>query len=88
MGLEGLERIRVELTQRLEAIRSERGMSYLLLMLTDLLEENTELFVAGNKSEEIAKAFNKPLENGSVFLPGVLSRKKQVVPPLSKYFLR
>lgn len=88
MGLEGLERIRVELTQRLEAIRSERGMIYLLLMLTDLLEENTELFVAGNKSEEIAKAFNKPLENGSVFLPGVLSRKKQVVPPLSKYFLR
>lgn len=88
MGLEGLERIRVELTQRLEAFRSMRGMGYLLLMVTDLLEENTELFVTGERPEEIAKAFNKPLENGSVFLPGVLSRKKQVVPPLSKYFAR
>lgn len=86
MGLEGLERIRVELTQRLEDFRSRRGMNYLMLMVTDLLEENTELFVSGERPEEIAKAFNKPLENGSVFLPGVLSRKKQVVPPLSKYF--
>lgn len=87
MGLEGLRKIRVELTQRLESFRNERGLGNLLLMVTDLLEENTELFVTGNKPEEIAKAFNKPLENGSVFLPGVLSRKKQVVPPLSKYFM-
>lgn len=88
MGLEGLDRIRVELTQRLEALRSERHMGYLLLMVTDLLEENTELFITGERPEEIAKAFDKPLEKGSVLLPGVLSRKKQVVPPLSKYFIQ
>jgi manganese-dependent inorganic pyrophosphatase len=87
MGLEGLEEIRPELTRRLEELRSERRMGYLLLMATDLLEENTELFVSGQHPEEIAKAFNRPWENGSVFLPGVLSRKKQVVPPLSKHFV-
>lgn len=87
MGIEGLDKLRVELSQRLEEIRSQRAMDYLLLMVTDLLEENTELFVSGSKPEEIAKAFGQPLSSGSVFLPGVLSRKKQVVPPLSKYFL-
>lgn len=87
MGLEGLDKIRPELTQRLEELRVKRGMGYLLLMATDLLEENTELLVTGDRPEEVAKAFDKPLQQGSVFLPGVLSRKKQVVPPLSKYFV-
>ncbi len=88
MGLEGLDQLRAELSQRLEEIRGQRAMNYLMLMVTDLLEENTELFISGAKPEEIAKAFDKPLDKESIFLPGVLSRKKQVVPPLSKYFLQ
>lgn len=87
MGLEGLENLREELTQKLEAARSAKGLRYLLLMITDLIEENTDLWIAGDKPEEIAKAFSQPLEQNRVFLAGVLSRKKQVVPPLTKYFL-
>lgn len=87
MGLDGLENIKDELMQKLEAMRSGKGMRYLLLMITDLLEENTDLLIAGAAPEEIAKAFNQPLKQNRVFLPGVLSRKKQVVPPLTKYFL-
>lgn len=87
MGLDGLENLREELTQKLEGSRNAKGLRYLLLMITDLLEENTDLWIAGDKPEEIAKAFHQPLEQNRVFLPGVLSRKKQVVPPLTKYFL-
>lgn len=87
MGMDGIEALREELNQKLEATRSEKGLRYLLLMITDLLEENTDLWIAGEKPEEIAKAFNLPLEQNRVFLPGVLSRKKQVVPPLTKSFL-
>ncbi|MEA4901953.1 putative manganese-dependent inorganic diphosphatase [Desulfitobacterium sp.] len=87
MGLEGLEKLREELNQKLEAVRNEKGLRYLLLMITDLLEENTDLWIAGDSPEEVAKAFNEPLNQNRVFLPGVLSRKKQVVPPLTKYFL-
>jgi len=87
MGLDGLENIQEELRQKLEATRSEKGLRYLLLMITDLIEENSDLWIAGDKPEEIAKAFKQPLEQNRVFLPGVLSRKKQVVPPLTKYFL-
>lgn len=87
MGLDGLENIQDALMQKLEEMRREKGMRYLLLMVTDLLEENTDLLIAGEAPAEIAKAFDQPLQNQKVFLPGVLSRKKQVVPPLTKYFL-
>jgi len=87
MGVEGLAEIRGELSVTLEHLVRERGMRYLLLMVTDLLSESTELFVAGQDPEEVAKAFDRPLINGSIFLPGVLSRKKQIVPPLTRHFL-
>lgn len=87
MGLDGIDALREELNKKLEATRGDKGLHYLLLMITDLLEENTDLWIAGDKPEEIAKAFNLPLVENRVFLPGVLSRKKQVVPPLTKYFL-
>lgn len=87
MGLEGLPQIRDELQETLERLCAERGMRYLMLMVTDLLEENTELLVAGKEPEEVAKAFGRTLVEGSVLLPGVLSRKKQIVPPLTRYFL-
>lgn len=86
MGTEGLSKIREELKETLERLRAEQGLRYLLLMVTDLLAEGTELFVVGENPEEIAKAFGQSLNDGSIDLPGVLSRKKQVVPPLSKYF--
>ncbi|NMA69233.1 MAG: putative manganese-dependent inorganic diphosphatase [Desulfitobacterium sp.] len=87
MGIEGLDDVREELNQKLEEFRSIRGMNYLLLMVTDLIEENTELFISGLKPEEIAEAFGKELNKDSIFLPGVLSRKKQIVPPLNQYFM-
>ena len=41
-------------------------MRYLLLMVTDLLAEGTELFVTGENPEEVAKAFGKTLHEGSI----------------------
>lgn len=86
MGSEGLIKIREDLREHLERLRTEQGMRYLLLMVTDLLVEGTELFVTGQNPEEVAKAFGEMLHEGSINLPGVLSRKKQVVPPLSRHF--
>ena len=55
-------------------------------MITDILTDTTELIVKGDNPEEVAKAFGKEIVNGSVDLPGVLSRKKQVVPQMTTYF--
>lgn len=86
MGMDGFEAVRADLTAAIEAHRVAQGMQYLCLMITDILTDTTELIVKGENPEEVAKAFGKTLVAGSVELPGVLSRKKQVVPQMTTYF--
>lgn len=55
----------------------------LLLMVTDIVNEGSYLLFAGDDGQLIRKVFRvEPSENG-VYLPGVVSRKKQVVPLLT-----
>ena len=71
----------------MEEIRKENNLDYVLLMVTNILEEATKLLVAGENPEEIAKAFGKNMEEERcIYLEGVLSRKKQVVPVIQKFF--
>ena len=53
-----------------------------ILMLTDVLLEGTQLIYVGN-DEIIQQAFNVLPKGNTVFLPGIMSRKKQVIPMLS-----
>ncbi len=73
---------RDEILKILEAERSARGYEMLLMMLTDVLKEGTLLLVVGDVAT-VEQAFNVKIENNAVFLAGVISRKKQVVPALS-----
>ena len=60
----------------------ERHYSLMLLMLTDVLLEGTQLIYLGDE-ETIQQAFSSAAKNNVVFLPGVMSRKKQIIPTLS-----
>jgi manganese-dependent inorganic pyrophosphatase len=53
-----------------------------LLMVPDLLLGGTELIAIGSGKELVTRAFGLNSKEDSIFLPGVLSRKKQVVPKL------
>jgi manganese-dependent inorganic pyrophosphatase len=53
------------------------------LILTDIYKEGSEIIAVGKHKELINKAFNVELVNNSVYIPGILSRKKQVIPPLT-----
>ena len=55
-----------------------------VLLITDILNSNSEAIVLGNRSDVAEKAFGKTLENNRMFLEGVVSRKKQVVPVIEK----
>ena len=55
-----------------------------LLLITDILENNSQIIVAGKRKDIVEKAFNIKLEENMAFLQGVVSRKKQVVPVLDK----
>lgn len=56
---------------------------FILLMLTDVLKEGTHLIYIGDE-DTISQAYDVKAENNEVFLPHVMSRKKQIVPRLSE----
>ena len=71
-----------EFLSEMRRIAKEEGHAYVLLMLTDVLLEGTQLLYVGD-DEIISQAFSVSAKDGSVFLPDVMSRKKQVIPSLS-----
>jgi manganese-dependent inorganic pyrophosphatase len=70
-----------ELREALERMRESSGHALAALMVTDILSKGTDLLVAGDAGL-VEKAFGRPLENGALPLPSVMSRKKQVAPKL------
>ena len=60
----------------------EKGFSMMILMLTDVLLEGTQIIYLGD-DDTIRQAFNVSPKDHTVFLPRVMSRKKQVIPMLS-----
>ena len=60
----------------------ERGYTLMILMLTDVLLEGTHLLYLGDE-DIITQAFGVKLKDHTCFLPGVVSRKKQVIPMLT-----
>lgn len=67
--------------EAMEQFMQENNVDLFVLMITDILENNSQIIVSG-KQEIAEKAFNVKLENNSAFLPGVVSRKKQIVPQI------
>jgi len=70
-----------ELQVALEASRKRGGHVFSALMVTDILTKHTHLVVAGD-DHAAERAFGQPVDGGILELPGVMSRKKQVAPPL------
>ena len=65
----------------LGAFREREGHALSALMLTDILAKATDLLVSGENTA-VEQAFGRPLEDGVLNLPDVMSRKKQVAPKL------
>ncbi|BDH63442.1 putative manganese-dependent inorganic pyrophosphatase [Lysinibacillus sp. PLM2] len=61
----------------------ENGLNLYFFIVTDILNNDSVVVVAGSASEDAAKAFGKELNDHVIELPGVVSRKKQVVPVLT-----
>lgn len=74
------------LTSLMKDANEKDGYALFLLLVTNILDSNTTALVVGDSNKEVEAAFNEPVQDGTVNLPGVVSRKKQVVPPLTKAF--
>lgn len=71
-----------EFLEAMKQARAEQGYNMMLLMLTDVLLEGTQIIFLGDQ-DEIAQAFGVEPKENTFFLSGVMSRKKQVIPMLS-----
>lgn len=73
-----------QLIEAMSGICEKEGFDMSLVMVTDILEEATYLLYAGSPKTLIGEAFKKDASGTHVYLPGVMSRKKQIIPPLSE----
>ena len=75
-----------ELFSAMRKIKDEGDRDTVLLLLTDIIQEGSQLLVVSDSISKIEKAFNVNLDNSEVWLPKVMSRKKQIIPFLEQQF--
>lgn len=83
MNGEELQAIQEKMQEYMKETFAELGVSMLFFMLTDIMEESTQLLCAGSGADELArKAFGIKNPAEGLKLDGVVSRKKQLIPAL------
>ncbi|EKQ51067.1 MULTISPECIES: putative manganese-dependent inorganic diphosphatase [unclassified Clostridium] len=83
MDIEGFMPLKDEMLSFMQSEADNKGYDVVMLLLTDILKEGSQVLVAGERHDYVEKTFNVELKDSMAFLPGVLSRKKQVIPPLT-----
>ena len=72
------------LIEEMEALAKRDGIDQVLLFVVDILEEQATLLVPNDFTRRLAeRCFSAEVTGNSVILPGVMSRKKQIIPSLS-----
>ncbi|MBU0481933.1 MAG: manganese-dependent inorganic pyrophosphatase [Proteobacteria bacterium] len=84
-SLDQVADIRDNLFKAVKEVKAE-GRHSVLFMLTDVVKEGTDLMVVSDDPALIEKAFNSKVKGQSMWVDGMMSRKKQTVPPLQKAF--
>lgn len=85
IDLSMLDNVKEGLKKELARVKSE-GRHSVFLLLTDIMKEGSEMLVISDDPSVVEEAFGVPCTGDSVWLPGVMSRKKQVVPNFQKAF--
>lgn len=83
IDMEGFSNIKDNIVELMNNKCSEENYNIFILMLTDILNQGSKLIAAGEDKFLVEKAFSINLDNDDTFLSGILSRKKQIIPPLS-----
>lgn len=81
-----LEVRHAELLVDMQKMKDEEGLHSILILLTDIMKEGSQLLAISDDMSKIERAFKVKIEGAKAYLDGVLSRKKQVIPPLHNEF--
>ena len=81
MSTEELQEIKGIVLPYLENVANSQRLDMVFLMLTNIVEESTELLCYGKGAkEQVLEAFDLPPDTEEIHLSGVVSRKKQLIP--------
>ncbi|MBW9170679.1 putative manganese-dependent inorganic diphosphatase [Clostridium estertheticum] len=83
MYIEGFDAIKDDMIDLMNKKATENGFNLIILMLTDILNGGSVLIASGEHKDIVSKAFNVNLTDSGVYIPGLVSRKKQVIPPVT-----
>ena len=80
---EVLER-KEKLLAEIDSIITKEGLKFFMFAITNILSNDSVALVSGDGNDIIEKAFGEKVDSNLVTLKGVVSRKKQIIPPLTK----
>jgi manganese-dependent inorganic pyrophosphatase len=84
MNKKELDGMKPKMKEYLPQALGQHGVNLVIFMMTSIMDESSDLLVAGAGAEELVeKAFGTAPENGELTIPGMVSRKKQMVPALT-----
>ena len=75
-----------ELFDDMKLMKQEDGLHTIIILLTDIMKEGSQLLVISDDLSKVENAFGIKIQNNQAWLDGVLSRKKQVIPFLQPQF--
>jgi len=81
-----VDNIRDDLYKALQEVKEEGGRHTVLLLLTDIMKEGSDVMVVSDDPAVVEKAYNVKIDGPAVWVDGMMSRKKQAVPPLQDAF--
>ena len=81
-----LDAVKAGLREEIARVKGEKGNHSVFLLLTDIMKEGSEMLIVSDDPAVVEAAFDVKVEGDSVWLPGVMSRKTQVVPNFEKAF--
>ena len=73
-----------KLLEEINNIINKEGLKFFIFAITNILSNDSTGIVAGDGNAVIEKAFNEKIDNNLIALKGIVSRKKQIIPPLTK----
>lgn len=83
MDVHCIDQIEEEILDYMNQLAKEHQYDMVVLVITDIIQEGSLALITGERSDLIEKAFNVAIIDHKVFLPNIVSRKKQIIPLIS-----
>ena len=82
--IEDVMKLKEELEKGMQNSISENNLDLFMLLITDIINSNSQVIALGNAADLVEKSYGVKLENNTALLKGIVSRKKQVIPVLTE----